>query len=151
MPPPLLRRPVGRFGLVLLLALIGGFAGLMYGVTVPPQYIARAYVVTSDGPPVEITARSGSATHATAAAVAAARALAADGSAPAAAAVPTHLSSPDLRCDLVIGTSAGLLAGALSALLTLRRPGCPRPGRRGRPDLGRPATAEGHLRVWRAR
>jgi len=47
-----LRSPVGRLGLVLSLTLIGGFAGFLYGVRVPPRYTARAYVVATGTDPV---------------------------------------------------------------------------------------------------
>jgi capsular polysaccharide biosynthesis protein len=199
MSPPLLRRPIGRFGLVLSLTLIGGCAGLTYGVTVPPEYTARAYVVTtgdaavtyarayrqvatsgpvleraatllgadpsglekvtastsSTAPAIEIAARSRSAARAATVANAAASALAAYGTERepalhaglavlAPATVPTRPSSPSLPCELMIGTSAGLLAGAVAALFTLRRP------HPARPDFEDPAEIEGHLRIWRA-
>jgi hypothetical protein len=48
---PLLRRPLGRSGLVLSLTLIGGFAGLTYGVQAPPEYTARAYVAAAGATP----------------------------------------------------------------------------------------------------
>ncbi|MEV6841900.1 hypothetical protein [Actinoplanes sp. NPDC051411] len=209
MSPPLLRRPIGRFGLVLSLTLIGGSAGLAYGVQAPPEYTARAYVVTTGdaavayapvygrvatsgpvlaqaavllgadpsgldevtasaspaSPVIEVTARSSSAARSATVANAAARALAAYGAdrepalhvgltVLAPATVPAHPSSSSPWCELVIGTSAGLLAGAVAALLTLRRPHVGRP-HVGRPHVARPtfddpAEIEGHLRIWRA-
>jgi capsular polysaccharide biosynthesis protein len=200
MSPPLLRRPIGRFGLVLSLTLIGGSAGLAYGVQAPPEYTARAYVVTTGdaavtyaqaygrvatsgpvlaraatllgadpsglekvtasaspaSPVIEVAARSSSATRSATVANAAARALTAYGSdrepvlhvgltVLAPATVPAHPSSSSPWCELVIGTSGGLLAGAVAALFTLRRPHVTRP------SFDDPAEIEGHLRIWRAR
>jgi capsular polysaccharide biosynthesis protein len=200
MSPPLLRRPLGRFGLVLSLTLIGGFAGLAYGVQAPPEYTARAYVVTTGdaavtyaqaygrvatsgpvlaqaaallggdpsglekvtastspaSPVIEVTARSNSATRSATVANAAAQALTTYGAdrepalhvgltVLAPATVPAHPSSSSPWCELVIGTSAGLLAGATAALFTLRRPHVTRP------SFDDPAEIEGHLRIWRAR
>jgi capsular polysaccharide biosynthesis protein len=197
MSPPLLRRPVGRFGLLLSLTLIGGSAGLTYGVKAPPEYTARAYVVTTGdtavtyaqaygriatsgpvladaagrlgadasglsrvtastspaAPVIEITARARTAGRAATLANAVAQGLAAYGTARAPtlhsgltvlapALVPARRSSPSPVRATLIGTSAGLLAGAVGALLTLRRPP--------RPDFASPAEIEGHLRVWRA-
>jgi len=202
MSPPLLR----RFGLVLSLTLIGGSAGLTYAVKAPPDYTARAYVVTTgadavtyapaygrvatsgpvlaraatllgddpsgldrvtaatapSAPVIEVAARSRSATRAATLANAVARALAAYGSARepslhvgltvlAPATAPARPSSPSLACALVLGTSAGLLAGAVAALLTLRRsrpayPISPRPATFGwaspEPASPEPASAE---------
>jgi capsular polysaccharide biosynthesis protein len=43
--PEILRRLVRRFGLLLLLTLIGGIAGAVYGAVKTPTYTAKAYVV----------------------------------------------------------------------------------------------------------
>lgn len=206
MSAPLLR----RLGLVLSLALIGGFAGLTYAVKAPPRYTARAYVattgsdaviyarayarvatsgpvlaratallgpdpsgldrVTATAPPstpvVEVAARARSAARAATVANAVARALTGYGTSHepalhvgltvlAPATVPVRPSSPSLACSLTIGTSAGLLAGALAALLTLgqRRVtlGRRRARPRFRPAFVHPIEIEGHLRAWRAR
>jgi hypothetical protein len=222
MAPPSLRRPIGRFGLVLSLTLIGGSAGLVYGVEAPPTFTARAYVVATGGsvgstgtldapaaasraapgpdavayahaygriatsgpvlaqaaallgtdtsglddvrastspdtPLIEIAASAPSAPRAEYLANAVAHALAGYGSdheaelnlglsvlAPATA--PARPSSPDPPCELVIGTSAGMLAGALAALaspLSSRR--------RRRPRFVGPVEIDGHLGIWRAR
>jgi capsular polysaccharide biosynthesis protein len=206
-----LRRPFGRIGLVLSLALIGACAAWVYAATATPSYTARAYLVTTSGTPdavhyarvyarlatsapvraeaaallgtdsagldrvtaatpgassvIEIAASNADAARAVALADAEAQALADYGSERlseiqaglsvfALATAPTHPSSPSRPRDLLIGVSAGLLAGALAALLTLRRPATGRPttggsaiGRpdpdlpaRRRPDLGRQAT-----------
>jgi hypothetical protein len=243
MAPPLLRRPIGRVGLLLSLTLLGGSAGLLYGVKAPPTFTARAYVVVAglptaatgtplpapglpapalpmapadwrldavayahvygriatsgpvlaqatallgtdlnglgdvrastrpDAPVIEIAASARSAARAASVANAVAGALVADGRSQLhialAATAPAHPTSPDPPCELVIGTSAGLLTGALAALaslLTSRRPrrlSTPRsapsrpgsaPNRPGsRPALVDPAEIEGHLGIWRAR
>jgi hypothetical protein len=254
MDPPLLRRPIGRAGLLLSLTLVGGSAGLLYGVKAPPTFTARAYVVVAglpaagtslaepgpsaagtsqaaadasvpmaaggvsmaaagwrpdavayahvygriatsrpvlaqatallgtdlnslddvrastrpDAPVIEIAASARSAARAASVANAVAGALVADGRSQLhvalAATAPAHPSSPDPPCELVIGTSAGLLTGALAALASLltarrprrlgaspRQPGPP-PGRpASRPALVDPAEIEGHLGIWRAR
>jgi hypothetical protein len=222
MVPPLLRRPIGRFGLVLALTLIGGSAGLVYGVEAPPTFTARAYVVAtggsagstdgsagstggsatlagarpdavayahaygriatsgpvlaqaasvlgtdtsglddvkastfSDAPVIEVAASARSATRAQYLANAVAHALAGYGSddeselnltvlAPATA--PARPSSPDPPCELVIGTSAGMLTGALAALVSLLSSRRPR-----RPRFVGPVEIDGHLGIWRAR
>jgi uncharacterized protein involved in exopolysaccharide biosynthesis len=204
MVPPLLRRPIGRFGLVLALTLIGGSAGLVYGVEAPPTFTARAYVVAGGGPAartvayahaygriatggpvlasaasvlgtdtsglddvrastfpdtpvIEIAASARSATRAHYLANAVAHALAGYGSnhesepnlgltvlAPATA--PARPSSPDPPCELVIGTSAGMLTGALAALASLLSSRRPR-----RPRFVGPVEVDGHLGIWRAR
>jgi hypothetical protein len=107
-----------------------------------------------DAPVIELTASSRSPARAALLANAVAGALAAYGSdreatlhaglaVLAPATVPTHPSSPDPPCELIIGASAGLLAGAVAALFTLRR-------RTSRPTFDDPAEIEGHLRIWRA-
>jgi capsular polysaccharide biosynthesis protein len=99
-----------------------------------PSGLDRVTATTSgDGPVIEIAARNVSAGRAATVADAAARALATYGSqrlstirgglsVVAPAGVPARPSSPSRPRDLLIGASAGLLAGALAALLTLRRP-----------------------------
>jgi capsular polysaccharide biosynthesis protein len=110
--------------------------------------------VPHDTPVIELTATARSATRAARLANAVADALAAYGTEReptlhfglavlAPASVPSRPSSPDRRCALLIGTSSGLLLGALAALSTLRR-------RPPRPTFDDPAEIEGHLRIWRA-
>jgi hypothetical protein len=105
-------------------------------------------------PLIELTATARTAPRAVYLANAVARALTAYGgehqsSLPAGltilaeATTPTRPSSPSPPCELLIGASAGLLAGAVAALLTLRR-------RPPRPSFDDPAEIEGHLRIWRA-
>jgi hypothetical protein len=109
---------------------------------------------SKSAPVIEIAARNRSATRAAAAANAVGQALAAYGSERqtdvhvglavlAVATVPAQPSSPVPPRELLIGTSAGLLAGAVAALFTLRRPVT-------RPTFENPAEIEGHLRIWRA-
>jgi capsular polysaccharide biosynthesis protein len=200
---------------VLALTLIGGSAGLVYGVEAPPTFTARAYVVAtggsagstggpaalagvrpdavayahaygriatsgpvlaqaasvlgtdtsglddvkastfSDAPVIEVAASARSATRAQYLANAVAHALAGYGSddeselnltvlAPATA--PARPSSPDPPCELVIGTSAGMLTGALAALVSLLSSRRPR-----RPRFVGPVEIDGHLGIWRAR
>jgi len=115
-------------------------------------------------PVVEVAARSRSATRAATLANAVAGALTAYGAARepdlqvgltvlAPATAPSRPSSPSLPCAVVLGTSAGLLAGALAALGTLRRALAAvdklRRARPARPTFERPAEIEGHLRAWR--
>jgi capsular polysaccharide biosynthesis protein len=205
-----LRRPIGRFGLVLALTLVGGFAAWVYDARTAPSYTARAYVMATgsssdamtyarvyagiattgpvlaeaagllgadssgldrvtastatNAPVIQIAARSPSAARAVTVADAVARALAAYGSENrsdfhmslavlAAATTPTHPSSPSHARDLLTGTSAGLLIGALAALLTLRRPrprSAPPAPDPARPTFDDPAEIAGHLGIWRA-
>jgi capsular polysaccharide biosynthesis protein len=48
--PEILRRLVRRFGLLVLLTLIGGSAGFAYGAFKTPTYVAQAYVVATGQP-----------------------------------------------------------------------------------------------------
>ncbi|MDT4988353.1 MAG: hypothetical protein QOI74_2447 [Micromonosporaceae bacterium] len=52
----MLRRLVRQFGLLFLLALIGGVAGAVYGAVKTPAYTAKAYVVAVGEPGESITA-----------------------------------------------------------------------------------------------
>jgi capsular polysaccharide biosynthesis protein len=52
----ILRRLVRRFGLLLLLTLIGGGAGALYGAVKTPTYTAKAYVVAIGDPGEAISA-----------------------------------------------------------------------------------------------
>jgi capsular polysaccharide biosynthesis protein len=52
----ILRKLVRRFGLLLLLTLIGGVAGAVYGAVKTPTYTAKAYVVAIGDPGDSITA-----------------------------------------------------------------------------------------------
>jgi capsular polysaccharide biosynthesis protein len=54
--PEILRRLVRRFGLLLVLTLIGGIAGAVYGAVKSPTYSAKAYVVAVGDPGESITA-----------------------------------------------------------------------------------------------
>jgi capsular polysaccharide biosynthesis protein len=110
-----------------------------------------------DTPVIEIAASARTATRAQYLANAVAHALAAYGSdhesepdlgltvlAPATA--PARPSSPDPPCELVIGTSAGMLTGAVAALISLLGS-----RRRRRPRFVGPVEIDGHLGIWRAR
>jgi capsular polysaccharide biosynthesis protein len=54
--PEILRRLVRRFGLLILLTVIGGSAGAAYAATKTPAYTAKAYVVAIGDPGESITA-----------------------------------------------------------------------------------------------
>src|SRR5437868_2146583 len=54
--PEILRRLVRRFGLQLLLTLMGAVAGAVYSSAVKPTYTAKAYVVAIGDPGESITA-----------------------------------------------------------------------------------------------